>query len=136
MLVNRTRERAESLARDFGPKVTAHGAEDTAKLMGGTDLLVNTTSLGMEGKGPLEIDLTPLKPTAIVNDIVYVPLQTELLKQAESRGLRHVGGLGMLLYQAVAGFERWFGVKPEVTPELRALIEADVRAKTVSKDSP
>jgi shikimate dehydrogenase len=93
-------------------------------------LLVNATSLGMSGKAPLAIDLTPLRRDAIVYEIVYVPLETALLRDARARGHRTVEGLGMLLHQAVPGFARWFGVTPPVTPELRALIEADIRAKT------
>jgi shikimate dehydrogenase len=92
----------------------------------GCTLLVNTTSLGMEGAPPLEIDLAALPGHAVVTDIVYVPLQTELLAAAKERGLRTVDGLGMLLHQAVPGFERWFGVRPEVTPELRARLVTDI----------
>ncbi len=95
--------------------------------MAGCGLVVNTTSLGMKGQPPLTLDLSPLRREAVVSDIVYVPLETELIVQARARGLRVSPGLGMLLHQAVPGFERWFGVRPEVTPELRALIEADVR---------
>jgi shikimate dehydrogenase len=80
----------------------------------------------MTGQPELEIDLSLLPDTALVSDIVYAPLETELLKAARTRGLRTSSGLGMLLHQAAPGFEHWFGVKPEVTPELRALIEADV----------
>ena len=132
-LVNRTVERAKGLAGDLGPSVTAHTEGETAELLSACDLLVNTTSLGMVGKAALSIDLAPLKSEAVVNDIVYVPLETDLLKGAAARGLKTVGGLGMLLHQAVAGFERWFGVKPVVTSELRALIEADVREGQVLK---
>ena len=84
------------------------------------DLLVNTTSLGMAGQPPLDLDLPALPEHAVVADIVYVPLETPLLAAARARGLRIVDGLGMLLHQAVPGFARWFGVTPEVTPELRA----------------
>jgi shikimate dehydrogenase len=91
-------------------------------------LLVNTTSLGMVGQPPLEIDLSPLPADAIVHDVVYVPLETNLLKAAKGRGLRTVDGLGMLLHQAVPGFELWFGVRPEVTPELRAHVAASLGA--------
>ena len=132
-LVNRTFERAKGLAGDLGPSVTAHTESETAELLSACDLLVNTTSLGMVGKAALSIDLAPLKSEAVVNDIVYVPLETDLLKGAVARGLKTVGGLGMLLHQAVAGFERWFGVKPVVTSELRALIEADVRERQALK---
>ena len=83
----------------------------------------------MTGKDPLCIDLARLRQDAVVNDVVYVPLETDLMRVAASRGLKTVGGLGMLLNQAVAGFERWFGVKPAVTKELREMIEADIMAK-------
>ena len=90
------------------------------------DVLVNTASRGMKGQPPLEVDLKNLKPDAAVCDIVYVPLETELLRQARERGHATVDGLGMLLHQAVPGFERWFGVRPNVTKELRELIVADL----------
>ena len=93
--------------------------------MGGAGLLVNTTPLGMSGQPPLEINLR-CPPSLVVTDIVYDPLVTPLLAAAREKGLRTADGLGMLLHQAVRGFELWFGVKPEVTPELRALIEADL----------
>lgn len=126
-IVNRTRAHAEALATYFGARVTAHGWEALPGLLPGAGLLVNTTSLGMTGKPKLEIDLAPLGEGAVVYDIVYVPLETELLAQARRRGHRVVDGLGMLLHQAVPGFARWFGVTPQVTPKLRALVEADVR---------
>jgi shikimate dehydrogenase len=90
-------------------------------------LLVNTTSLGMHGQGALELDIDRLAAQSIVADLVYVPLETPLLAAARKRGLRTADGLGMLLHQAVRGFELWFGRRPEVTPELRALVEADLR---------
>lgn len=129
-LVNRTPDRAEALAEHFGAKVHAHAWDELAALLPQADVLVNTTSLGMLAKPPLEIDLRGLKPSAVVHDIVYVPLETGLLRAAKARGHRTVDGLGMLLHQAVAGFEHWFGVKPVVTDELRRLIEDDIRAKT------
>ncbi len=92
------------------------------------DLLVNTTSLGMSGSPPLDLDLAPLARGALVCDIVYVPLETELLKRARLSGHRAVGGLGMLLHQAAPGFSKWFGVRPRVSAELRSLIEQDLRA--------
>ena len=94
------------------------------RALAGCGLLVNATSLGMTGKPPLDIDLSALPADAIVTDIVYSPLETPLLAAAKARGNRTVDGLGMLLHQAVPGFERWFGVRPEVTPELRALVVA------------
>jgi shikimate dehydrogenase len=89
-------------------------------------LLVNTTSLGMHGQGALELDVARLPPDAVVADLVYVPLVTPLLAAASARGLRTADGLGMLLHQAVRGFELWFGQRPQVTAELRALVEADL----------
>jgi shikimate dehydrogenase len=127
-IVNRTRETADALARHFGRRVRAHSWDELPALLGHTDLLVNTTSLGMQGKAPLIIDLAPLKASAVVHDVVYVPLETPLLVAARQRGHRTVDGLGMLLQQAVPGFARWFGVTPKVTGELRALVEADIRA--------
>ena len=125
-LVNRTLARAEDLAARFGAGTTAHGFADLPRLLPEARLLVNTTSLGMTGKGDLDIDLAPLRDDTLVTDIVYVPLVTPLLAAAEARGLRTVDGLGMLLHQAVGGFERWFGVRPTVTEELRNLILADL----------
>ena len=89
-------------------------------------LLVNTTSLGMNGQPALELDVGLLPPHAVVADLVYVPLETPLLAAARARGLKTADGLGMLLHQAVRGFELWFGRRPEVTAELRALVEADL----------
>ena len=129
-LVNRTLERARELAAHFGPKVSAHGYEDLPQLLPRADVLVNCTSCGMVGKPPLVIDLAALKPSAVVYDVVYVPLETELLAKARARGHRTVDGLGMLLQQAGFGFQKWFGARPEVTVELRAMLEADIRAKT------
>lgn len=129
-IVNRTVSRAEKLASVFGNNTTAHGWQELPKLLQNTGLLVNTTSLGMEGKAPLEIDLDPLPSNCLVNDIVYVPLETQLLKQAALRGLVAVDGLGMLLHQAVPGFEKWFGVRPKVTDELRRLVIDDLALNT------
>jgi len=102
--------------------------EDRSKALAGYGLLVNTTSLGMTGKPPLDIELSALPFDAIVADIVYSPLETPLLAAAVGRGNRTVDGLGMLLHQAVPGFERWFGVRPEVTPALRAHVAAHLEA--------
>ena len=88
---------------------------------------MNTTSLGMAGEPPLELDLSPLPAGAVVADVVYVPLETPLLAAARARGLRAVDGLGMLLHQARPGFEAWFGVAPAVDEELRAVVAADIR---------
>ncbi len=125
-LVNRTLARAVALAARLGRSVTAHPWSEVERLLAEARLLVNTTSLGMVGKDPLDLDLAPLSADALVTDIVYVPLETPLLAAARARGLATVDGLGMLLHQAVPGFERWFGVRPEVTPELRDLILADM----------
>ncbi|MGC2518813.1 MAG: shikimate dehydrogenase [Burkholderiales bacterium] len=129
-LVNRTPARARELAAHFGPGVRADGIEELARLLSAADLLVNCTSCGMVGKPPLEIDLGPLKRGAVVYDVVYVPLETDLLLAARNRGHRTVDGLGMLLQQAGFGFQKWFGAAPKVTAELRALVEADIRAKS------
>ena len=96
--------------------------------MSACNILVNTTSLGMVGQPPLEITVAALPKTAVVTDIVYVPLETPLRAAARQRGLVAVDGLGMLLHQAVPGFERWFDVRPEVTPELRARVVATLGA--------
>jgi shikimate dehydrogenase len=128
-VLNRTLARAQELTTHFA-RVSAHRWDELPRLLAGTDLLVNATSLGMSGNAPLDIDLALLRRDAIVYEIVYVPLETALLREARRRGYRTVEGLGMLLHQAVPGFARWFGVTPAVTPELRALIEADIRAKS------
>lgn len=125
-LANRTRERADELARFFGPAVHSIGWETRGKALEGAAVLVNTTTLGMKGAPPLDIDLDVLPAHAVVSDLIYVPLETLLLRQARQRGLRTAGGLGMLLHQAVPGFEKWFGVRPEVTPELRDIILRDI----------
>jgi shikimate dehydrogenase len=126
-LVNRTLDRATALADQFGPSVHPVGWDAVKELLPGTGLLVNTTSLGMHGQPALAIDLAPLSAHAVVADLVYVPLQTDLLAAAKARGLKTADGLGMLLHQAVRGFELWFGRRPEVTAELRTLVEADLK---------
>jgi len=118
LLTNRTTDKAVALANEFHVDVVPW--EERAAALAGASLLVNTTSLGMEGQPPLEMDLTVLPDHAVVHDIVYAPLETDLLKKARLRGHTTVDGLGMLLYQAQAAFELWHGVRPEVTPELRA----------------
>jgi shikimate dehydrogenase len=95
-------------------------------LFTGAELLINTTNLGMQGQPSLEVNLKPLPDSAVVVDAVYAPLETALLAAAKRRQLRIADGLGMLLHQAVRGFSLWFGVKPDVTPELRVLVEADL----------
>ncbi len=129
-LVNRTLARAQDLAARFGPRVHAHGFDAVPRLLREADVLVNCTSLGLAGKPPLEVDLGPLKPSAVVYDVVYVPLETGLLAAARKRGHRTVDGLGMLLQQAGFGFRKWFGGEPKVTPELRKMLEADIAMKT------
>jgi shikimate dehydrogenase len=128
LLANRTGDRAKVLAQSFGPRVSVVPWEDRSKALDGCGLLVNTTSLGMTGEPPLDINLSVLPLDAIVADIVYSPLETPLLAVAVGRGNRTVDGLGMLLHQAVPGFERWFGVRPEVTPALRAHVAAHLEA--------
>lgn len=126
-VANRTLARAESLRERFGSAVHPVGWDDIDGLLGRTGLLVNTTSLGMQSQPPLQIGMARLPADAVVADIVYVPLETELLAAARKRGLRTADGLGMLLYQAVRAFSLFFGVRPEVTPELRAMVEADLQ---------
>ena len=126
-LANRTMERAHALADQFGGSVMPlawNGLDDVLPRAG---LLVNTTSLGMAGQPPLSVELPLLPSDAVVADLVYVPLETLLLAAAKGLGLKTADGLGMLLHQAVRGFELWFGRRPVVTPELRALVEADLR---------
>jgi shikimate dehydrogenase len=126
ILVNRSPARAAELAAVLGAPVEAAAWEERAGLVAPADLIVNTTALGMKGQPPLDLDLAALRPGTIVDDIVYVPLRTALLAEAERHGGVPVDGLGMLLHQAVPGFTRWFGVKPSVTPALRARLEADI----------
>lgn len=133
ILVNRTRARAAELAAKFIQPIDVRDWSDLPEILVGADLLVNTTSLGMVGQPPLLIDLAPLPPRAIVSDIVYVPLATDLIRAARDRGLVAVGGLGMLLHQAVPGFLKWFGREPKVTAELRRLVEADILNATAGK---
>jgi len=126
-VVNRTLDRATALREQFGKRINPAHWNELGGLLSGAGLLVNTTSLGMSGKPPLSVNLSRLPASAVVADVVYAPLDTALLTAARHRALRTVDGLGMLLHQAVRGFELWFGVRPEVTPELRALVEADLR---------
>ena len=125
-LANRTVARARALADQFGAQVLPATWDKIGDLLPRVDLLVNTTSLGMHGQPALELDVGLLPSHAVVADLVYVPLETPLLSAARARGLKTADGLGMLLQQAVRGFELWFGQRPEVTPELRALLEADL----------
>lgn len=124
LLANRTRDRAEVLAGTFGPAVSVVDWDARNQALAGCGLLVNATSLGMSGKGPLDIEVEALPEDAVVADIVYSPLETPLLATARARRRQAVDGLGMLLYQAVPSFERWFGVRPQVTKELKAHVAA------------
>jgi len=128
-LVNRTPERAERLAAELRGPIRRFGWAEGARCLEGAALLVNTTMLGMKGQPPLEIDLAALPQSAAVNDIVYVPLETPLLRAARARGNPAVDGLGMLLHQARAGFKAWFGRDPEVTEALRRHVAADLLAE-------
>ncbi|TWA91372.1 shikimate dehydrogenase [Bradyrhizobium stylosanthis] len=125
-LANRTIARAETLASQFGPNVHPVTWDAIGDVLPRAKLLVNTTSLGMHGQPPLDVELARLPQEAVVADLVYVPLVTPLLAAAKARGLNTADGLGMLLHQAVRGFELWFGRRPQVTAELRALVEADL----------
>ncbi|HEX3338287.1 MAG TPA: shikimate dehydrogenase [Pseudolabrys sp.] len=127
-VINRTAARAKALQKKFGNRLQVASWDETTGLLGGAGLLVNTTTLGMVGQPPLELNLR-CPPSLVVADLVYDPLVTGLLALARARGLRTADGLGMLLHQAVRGFQLWFGVRPEVTAELRALIEADLLKK-------
>jgi len=131
-VINRTPERAEELAKRFGARVRAARWEEITGRLGGAALLVNATTLGMSGQSPLDINLR-CPASLVVVDLVYAPLETPLLRSARERGLRTADGLGMLLQQAVRGFELWFGVRPEVTPELRALVEEDLVKTALAK---
>ena len=121
-LINRTKSRAESLAREFGNKIRVEDWKNRSNTLLNASLLVNTTSLGMTGQPPLDINLDVLPTAAIVNDIVYAPLETPLLATARSRCNITIDGLGMLLHQARPGFEIWFGTDPEVTEAMRNIV--------------
>lgn len=127
-IVNRTVSRAEALAERFGSNIFAHPMGALAEVMSDAGLFVNTSALGMGGSDVPEIDFSPMANGAIVTDIVYTPLVTPILAMAREQGLSIVDGLGMLLHQAVPGFEKWFGVRPEVTEELRRLIIEDLES--------
>ena len=123
-LINRTPDRAEALAVMDGARISVQPWAARCEALAGAVLVVNTTSLGMSGQPALDLDLAALPPAALVTDIVYAPLETPLLAAAGRRGNPRVDGLGMLLHQARPGFESWFGVKPEVTADLRAHVLA------------
>ena len=120
LLTNRTRTRADHLKEEFGQRITVVDWVQAGNVIENAELVVNTTSLGMQGQPELRVPLDGLQPGTVVTDLVYAPLQTRLLQQAEEAGCTTVDGLGMLLHQAVPGFERWFGVRPEVDAETRA----------------
>lgn len=121
-LANRTRARAEALRAEFGAKVFVHDWVQAGNMLEDAALVVNTTALGMDGKPEFRVPLDALSPKAVVTDLVYTPLKTRLLEEAEAVGCTTVDGLGMLLHQAAPGFERWFGVRPEVDAATRAAV--------------
>ena len=130
LIANRTPEKGRDLAADLAdPRVVPLPFGAIPDAVAGAGLVVNTTSLGMAGQPPLDLDLAGAGDRTVVADVVYVPLTTPLLAAAAGRGLRTVDGLGMLLHQAAPGFARWFGVTPEVTPALRDLIAADIEGR-------
>lgn len=124
-LINRTRSRAENLANELDGNITVMDWSMREPALAGCNLLCNTTTLGMTGQGLLEIDVFDLPKTALVNDIVYAPLVTNLLEKAMAHGCKTVDGIGMLLHQARPGFKAWFGKDPEVTDELREFVLSD-----------
>jgi shikimate dehydrogenase len=124
-LANRTRQRAQNIAELYGAKVVVVDWIAISQAASGARTIVNTTSLGMTGQPPLNLSLQHAPSDALVTDIVYQPLVTPLLEQARARGLRTVDGLGMLLHQAVPGFQQWFGVRPEVDEALRRAVLAE-----------
>lgn len=128
-ILNRTESRAEALAEDFADNnLVVQRWDDRAASLADCTLLINATSLGMEGSQPLELNLDALRETATVNDLVYAPLETDLLRAARAKGCTAVDGLGMLLHQAVPAFEAWFGVCPTVSDDLRALVVKDLES--------
>lgn len=127
-VVNRTISKAEAFRQHFGDSVHPASWDDLPRLLGDAGMLANTTSLGMADNPDLVVDLDLVGDDTVVADAVYVPLKTSLLTAAEGRGLRIADGLGMLLHQATRPFELWWGLRPEVTPELRALVERELLA--------
>ncbi|MEN8887649.1 MAG: shikimate dehydrogenase, partial [Celeribacter marinus] len=121
-LANRTRNRSEALRDEFGAKLQIFDWVQAGNMLDGAMTVVNTTSLGMIGKPEFKVPLDALEASAVVTDLVYTPLQTALLAKAQEIGCQTVDGLGMLLYQAVPGFERWFGHRPDVDDETRRVI--------------
>jgi shikimate dehydrogenase len=125
-LINRTFEKADALAKEFGGPIKAYQWDDRHTALADVALLVNTTSQGMHGTPSLDLSLDNLPVHALVSDVIYVPLETPLLAAARQRGNATVNGLGMLLNQARPAFHAWFGVMPEITPELRRMVEASL----------
>jgi len=121
-LSNRTRARSEALRKEFGAKINVYDWVQAGNMLDSAATVVNATSLGMEGKPELRVPLDALSPKALVTDLVYTPLETELLRKAKAAGCTTVDGLGMLLFQAAPGFERWFGVRPEIDEEARQVV--------------
>lgn len=121
-IVNRTRLRAEQIKAEFGARVVVYEWAQVGNMLEGAGTVVNATSLGMSGKQPLRVPLDALSPTALVTDLVYTPLITPFLAEAQARGCQIVDGLGMLLHQAAPGFERWFGQRPEIDEETRRIV--------------
>jgi shikimate dehydrogenase len=135
-VVNRSLERATALRERFGDRVVPSRWDRRNDVLAGAGLLVNTTTLGMAGQPPLEIDLAALAASAVVADVVYAPLVTPLLAAAGARGLRTVDGLGMLLQQAAGAFARFFGMRPQVTEGLRTVVEADLMQQRPYRNDP
>lgn len=129
LLTNRTRERAETLATRIGETADVVDWQERGECLADADFVVNTTSLGMSGQPPLDLSLDHLKAAAIVTDIIYAPQQTDLLKAANARGNETVEGIGMLLHQAKAGFEAWFGTRPEVDAGIRSHVLEGLKGK-------
>jgi len=129
-VVNRTFAKAEGFRDRFGPSIIPTRWEDMGKALQGAEVVANATPLGMVGFEELPIDLSGVAKAAVVGDAIYAPLETGLLKKAKSLGLKTSDGLGMLLHQAGRGFQLWFGVRPKVTQELRAILEAELAKKT------
>ena len=127
-IFNRTIDRAHELVEHFGASVSAHPWEARNDQTENAAVIVNTTTLGMNGMGDLGMDFASVDQPCVAVDLVYVPMQTQFLQAAQAHGLKTVGGLGMLLHQAVPGFEKWFGVRPEVTDDLVRLITRDIES--------
>ncbi|MDB6180965.1 shikimate dehydrogenase [Paracoccus fistulariae] len=123
-ITNRTRIRSEQIKAEFGARLVVYDWAQAGNMLDGAATVVNATSLGMDGKQPLRVPLDALSPQTLVTDLVYAPLMTPLLSEAQDRGCKIVDGLGMLLHQAAPGFERWFGQRPEIDEDLRKAVLA------------